>query len=117
MDDVDVGVVDEVAEIVIFCHGFAEAFFSEIGCRIEVIAVDVAKGNQAASLVAVEVSCRTAYAAGTDDTSGKLIARSNVTVASEDMTRDDRKETGRAQSLKKCPSTGFHNRIVTGFKI
>ena len=89
MHDVDIGVGDQIAEIVVRLQGFVEFLLTQRDRAFEVLAVDVADGHQAALLAAGKVVTALADAADADDALGKLVARRHEFRASEHVARDD----------------------------
>ena len=78
VDDIDVGVVDEVAEIVIRYRGIVEAFLSHVDSLLQMLLVHITDGYQTAALVASEVITAASDASDADDTLGELVARCHM---------------------------------------
>ena len=55
MYNVNVSIVDQIVKIVILSDSLAKTFFSKIGSRCEMIAVDITKSHKTAGLVTVEM--------------------------------------------------------------
>ena len=102
---VNVGVADKIVKIVILGYRFIKSFFSKIGCRVEVIFINVADSGKTASVVAVKMVWRLADTAYADDAVRQLVAGCGITVAAEDVTGYDGEETGGAECLQESPST------------
>ena len=107
MDDVDIGVGDQAAEIAIGLQRLVETLFAQVERALEMLAVDVADRHQTALLGAGEMVAALADAADADDAFGELVARRHVFRAAEHMARDDRQQCHAAQCFQKIPA-GTH---------
>ena len=107
MDDVDIGVGDQAAEIAIGLQRLVETLFAQVERALEMLAVDVADRHQTALLGAGEMVAALADAADADDAFGELVARRHVFRAAEHMARDDRQQRHAAQCFQKIPA-GTH---------
>ena len=106
MYDVHVGVVDEVAEIVISGKGGSKTLFPGLDGTVQMALIHVADGYEAAFFIAGKVQGRHADAAHADDTPCELVAGSHIflvaTQGTENVSGQDGKgRYGRARFFDK----------------
>jgi len=87
VNNVNIGIVNEVAEVVICLYGLIKILLGSGNGRIQVFLVYIAYSNQPAGLVTGEMVTGTSYTAYTDDTTCKLITGSNKVVGSTHLTQ------------------------------
>lgn len=92
MDDIDVGVVDEVTVIVIGFQFLTQLCLAEGKCFLKVGIVDITHRHKATSVIAGEVITAAANATNTDDAFGELVARGDVFGTAEHVARHDSKQ-------------------------
>lgn len=106
MDDIDIRILDEVAEIVVCGNSLVEFVFRHAHGLVEVAAVDIADGREAATLVACEMTFRAPYASDADNAFCELVAGGDIAVAAQHMAWNDCEQAGEAYGLEKCASVG-----------
>ena len=77
MDDVHIGVMDQVAPVMISLEFCSEPLLTLLDRVVQVVLVHVADCHQAATLVACEVEIGHSDSSDSDDASGHLVARSD----------------------------------------
>ena len=107
VDDVDVRVGDQVAEVGVGLQGLTKLLLAQLDAALEVTAVDVAHRHQPALLGAGEVVAALADAAHADDALGELVARGDEVRAAEHVARDDGQQRHAAQRFQEV-SAGCH---------
>ena len=89
MNNIDVGVVDQIAIEVVALYGLAQTLLREIDTLLKVQIIYVAHGYQTALLVARKVVLAETDTTHTDDTLGQLVVGSDVSLTSEYTARND----------------------------
>ena len=107
MHDVDVGIGNEVAVVVVGFEGLVELLAAQRHGAVEVVPVDIADRHQPAGVVRREVIAALADAAHADDAFGELVAGGDVFGASEHAARHDGQQRHAAQRFEKV-SAGTH---------
>ena len=108
MYHVDIGIVYQIAEIVVRLHVLLQVLLRLFNGVVKMVLVNIAHRGKATMLVTCEMAARTPHSAYADDTFGELVARGNVPVAAKHPARDNGKQTYPTHGFKKSPSACFH---------
>ena len=116
VDDIDVGVVDEVAEVVIRHRGIVEALLSHVDSLFQMLFVHIADGHEAAALVAGEVITAASDASDADDTLGELVARCHMLGSAQHTAWHNGEQRRCTHRLQKFSSFHF-NKYVLNYEL
>ena len=109
--DVHIGIIDEVAVVVVGLERFPELLLPELDGSFKMFGIHVAEGYQTAVAVAYEMGCRLADASYSDYTSCKLVARCHISLVpvhrSEYVSRQYREKSHTCSSLFQKTSSAF----------
>jgi hypothetical protein len=89
VNDIDIGVVDEVTIEVVTSHILVQTLLCSVDTSFEVVAIDITHSHETTLLVARKMEAAHTDTSGTDDTLGQLVVRRNVTGTSEYAARND----------------------------
>ena len=106
VDDIHIGVVDEVTEIVIRDRGVVETLLGHVDSLLQMLLVHITDGYQTATLVAGEVITAAPDTSDADDTLGELVAWCHMLGSTQHTAWDNGEQRGCSHRLQKFSS--FH---------
>ena len=116
MDDVHVGVVHQVAPVMVGLEFRAEALLSGLQRVVQVLLVHIADRHEAAALVAGEMQAGHADTTGTDDAARHLVTRRDDVLAAahrtENLPRQHREQGHARRRLLDKTSSGFTHSVI-----